>query len=136
MKKIYLAGPLFSVAETNFNAKLAHFLVENGYEVFLPQVECKNKTGREIFETCVKGIESSDMILAVLDGADADSGTCWECGYSFAKGKPVIGLRTDFRNSGDTRGFNAMIYYSAASVMEGPDDHHQKILEQIKKITR
>ena len=76
------------------------------------------------------------MVLAVLDGADADSGTCWECGYSYAKGKPVIGLRTDFRNSGDTRGFNAMIYYSAASVIEGADDYHQKVLEQIKKITR
>lgn len=34
--------------------------------------------------------------FAVLDGVDVDSGTAWEIGYAYARGKPIIGLRTDF----------------------------------------
>ena len=37
MKKIYLAGPLFSLAEQGFNADLARFLESEGFEVWLPQ---------------------------------------------------------------------------------------------------
>ena len=54
-----------------------------------------------------------------MDGADADSGTCWEFGYAYAMKKELIALRTDFRKSGDTGGFNAMIYYSAAKLISG-----------------
>jgi nucleoside 2-deoxyribosyltransferase len=37
MTKLYLAGPLFTLAEQSFNAGLAHFLKEKGFEVWLPQ---------------------------------------------------------------------------------------------------
>ena len=37
MTKIYLAGPLFSLAEQGFNAELARFLEREGFEVWLPQ---------------------------------------------------------------------------------------------------
>lgn len=56
--------------------------------------------------------------MAVLDGADADSGTCWECGYACARNIPIIAVRTDIRHSGDTGGFNAMLYYSASVIIE------------------
>jgi nucleoside 2-deoxyribosyltransferase len=46
-------------------------------------------------------LNSSDIVVAVLDGVDVDSGTAWEIGYAYAKGKPVIGLRTDFRTLSD-----------------------------------
>ena len=38
---------------------------------------------------------------AFAQGADADSGTCWECGYAFGQEIPVIAVRTDFRAGGD-----------------------------------
>jgi nucleoside 2-deoxyribosyltransferase len=41
------------------------------------------------------------MVVAIMDGTQVDDGTAWECGYAYAKGKPVIGLRTDFRSCGD-----------------------------------
>ena len=44
------------------------------------------------------------MIFAVLDGADVDSGTAAEIGYGFAKHKPVLGYRGDFRLSADNEG--------------------------------
>ena len=51
-----------------------------------------------IFMKCVEGVDASDLVVAVLDGVDVDSGTAWEIGYAYAKGKPVIGLRTDRNN--------------------------------------
>ena len=41
-------------------------------------------------------------MVAFFDGSKVDDGTAREIGYAFAKGKPVIGIRTDFRNAGDT----------------------------------
>jgi nucleoside 2-deoxyribosyltransferase len=105
MKTVYLAAPLFSDAECDFNRKLKSELHSIGFKVFLPQEDSNNvhdKTDRQkiIFEKNLKGIERSDILVAVIDGADVDSGTAWEIGYAFAKGKPVIGLRTDFRTLG------------------------------------
>lgn len=121
--KIYLAGPLFTRAEYEFNEKLTKNLRKMGFEVFLPQEECKGIFNtREIFNICKDGIEASDMVIAVLDGADADSGTCWEVGFAYAIGiSRIIALRTDFRQSGDTGGFNAMLYHSATKVIKGND---------------
>jgi nucleoside 2-deoxyribosyltransferase len=46
-------------------------------------------------------IERCDAVLAVLDGADVDSGTAAEIGYAAARGKRVIGVRMDTRLTGD-----------------------------------
>ena len=53
-------------------------------------------------------INHSDAVVAFLDGADSDSGTCIEIGYAKAKGKLIIGVRTDFR-AGEDRGLNLMV---------------------------
>lgn len=59
---------------------------------------------RDIGENNFKRIDESDLMLAILDGSDVDSGTAAEMGYACAKGKHVNGLRTDFRWSGDNLG--------------------------------
>src|SRR4051794_21133183 len=46
-------------------------------------------------------IRLAAAVLAVLDGADVDSGTAAEIGYAAALGIPVVGLRTDLRVTGD-----------------------------------
>jgi nucleoside 2-deoxyribosyltransferase len=46
-------------------------------------------------------IVAAAAVLAILDGYDVDSGTAAEIGYAAALGKPVIGLRTDSRLTGD-----------------------------------
>ncbi len=47
-------------------------------------------------------IDDCDVVVALLDGAQVDDGTAWEIGNAYATGKPIIGVRTDFRNAGDT----------------------------------
>lgn len=62
-----------------------------------------------------------------MDGADPDSGTCWEVGYAYGK-KPIILVRTDLRraaNSGGS-GYNPMLTESATirvDVAFAPFDH-------------
>jgi nucleoside 2-deoxyribosyltransferase len=77
--KIYLAGPLFSTAERAFNARLAGLMREMSIEVWLPQgSEQGSMSPRQIFEEDVRGIDWADVVVANMDGADPDSGTCWE----------------------------------------------------------
>jgi nucleoside 2-deoxyribosyltransferase len=42
-------------------------------------------------------IGRADVVLAILDGPDVDSGTAAEIGWAAAHGKPVVGWRSDFR---------------------------------------
>jgi nucleoside 2-deoxyribosyltransferase len=113
--KIYLAGPLFTAAERSFNRRLRDLLQQSGHEVWLPQEhEPRSRTARDIFLTDVEGLDSSDVVVANMDGPDPDSGTCWECGYAYKK-KPIVVYRTDFRKSGDTEttAYNLMLTESA-----------------------
>ena len=101
--KIYLAGPLFSAAERNFNNELTRLLRNKGHEVWLPQeFEQRTMTANQIFAKDVEGIDWADVVVANMDGTDPDSGTSWECGYAYRK-KPVILFRTDFRGRLRTR---------------------------------
>lgn len=105
--RIFIAGPLFSQAEREFNLKVEEHLRKHGYETFLPQRdvgkldELLAKEGREAYRTIFKrdleGLEKADVVVAILDGPDVDSGTAFEIGYAFARGKPVVGLKTDMR---------------------------------------
>jgi nucleoside 2-deoxyribosyltransferase len=46
-------------------------------------------------------ILSSDAVLALVDGADVDSGVAAEIGYAAAVGRPVFAWRSDLRSGGD-----------------------------------
>lgn len=115
--QVYLAGPLFSQAEWAWNVRLAAALRAR-YDVTLPQeAAVQMLTGaspfdaNQLFQANVVAIDSADVVIAVLDGADPDSGTSWECGYAYKGGRPVIGIRTDLRSGGDdpAAGVNLML---------------------------
>jgi nucleoside 2-deoxyribosyltransferase len=124
--KIYMASPLgFSEAGRSFyNGTLIPEVIRLGFEVIDPWtltdqakidavekmpygVERRDAWRRlnvEIGGNNRAGIDRSDTVLAVLDGTDVDSGTAAEIGYAFAKGKPILGYRGDFRLSADNEG--------------------------------
>jgi nucleoside 2-deoxyribosyltransferase len=114
--RIYLSGPLFSQAERRWNRELAAALEERiaGADVILPQDFKPGGTYnsraffRELFAECVDGVRTADVVVAVVDGPDVDSGTAFEMGVAHECGIPVVGLRTDFRESQD-RGVNLVI---------------------------
>lgn len=112
--KIYLAGPLFSLFEKYFNKEFAIELEKKIHcRVILPQegsipFEGKKNFADLAFQFCIEEINQSDLILAILEGPDVDSGTSVEIGYAYALKKPIIGVRTDLRASEDN-GVNLMI---------------------------
>jgi nucleoside 2-deoxyribosyltransferase len=124
--KIYMASPLgFSeVGRAFYNGTLIPEVKRLGFEVIDPWVltdqakidavlklpygqkkrDAWRRLNPEIGGNNRAGIDRADMVLAVLDGVDVDSGTAAEIGYAFAKGKPILGYRGDFRLSADNDG--------------------------------
>jgi nucleoside 2-deoxyribosyltransferase/predicted secreted protein len=120
--RIYLAAPLFSHAERVYNDTLANLLREHLFEVYLPQqtgddtdTRIKEEQSR-IFSKNKYELNNADIVVAVIDGADADSGTAWEMGYAYAHNKPVIAIRTDFRRVGMHERVNLMLEESSKVV--------------------
>ena len=119
--KLYYAAPLFSAAEFHWNAALAAALRAAGHEVYVPQENEPGKTAPEIFAADVGGIDWADGLVAVMDGPDPDSGTAWEVGYAYGKGKPIVLIRTDIRSaSSGGAGYNAMLAEAATIRVDLP----------------
>jgi len=124
--RVYLAAPLFSDAERAYNATIAKTLERHCFHVHLPQEigdsVASRDTGehRRIFRENLEELKSSDVVVAIVDGADADSGTAWEMGYAYALGKRIVALRTDFRRVGESEMVNLMLEMSS-EVVTGPD---------------
>ena len=59
---------------------------------------------REIGANNRAAIDAAQGMVAILDGADVDSGTAAEIGYAFAAGKLIVGYRGDSRVSVDNEG--------------------------------
>ncbi|MBN8527588.1 MAG: nucleoside 2-deoxyribosyltransferase [Planctomycetes bacterium] len=123
---IYLAAPLFTAAEQAFNAGIAARLRAAGHEVAVPQDFCLAHAGPPpdfagIHRACLDHLARATLVVAVLDGADPDSGTCFEAGWACARGIPVIGLRTDMRPGEDGGLPNCMLTRSCAQVVRSVD---------------
>jgi len=122
--RVYLAAPLFSEAERSYNTAITELLKAHCFEVFLPQESGDNHAirGREehrrIFTKNKRAIRDADIVVAIIDGADADSGTAWEMGYAAALKKKVIALRTDFRMAGSHERVNLMLEEGATVVTD------------------
>ena len=89
---------------------------------------CRNDTTRSSrtrrtslrgFSRRMESIDGCDAVVAIVDGPDADSGTCVEIGYAKGRGKTVIGVRTDFRGSED-HGLNLMITNICTHLVTAP----------------
>jgi nucleoside 2-deoxyribosyltransferase len=124
--RIYLASPLgFSEAGTQFiRQSILPELAGTGAQVINPfdlvekqriraisampagsaRIEAWRKINAEIGKLNQDSIDGCDALFAVLDGVDVDSGTASEIGYAYAKGKPIVGYRGDFRLSADNEG--------------------------------
>jgi nucleoside 2-deoxyribosyltransferase len=123
---IYLAGPLgFSEAGRHFHNTVVIPLLQGlGHELLDPWtltdagaiaaiqalpygIERRDAwaaLSAEIGRTNAQAIDRCDLVFAVLDGTDVDSGTAAEIGYAFARGKKILGYRGDFRLAADNEG--------------------------------
>jgi nucleoside 2-deoxyribosyltransferase len=133
--KIYLAGPLFTTAEREFNARIAARLRQLGHEIWLPQEsEQRSMSAQQIFATDVQGIDWAEVVVANMDGPDPDSGTCWECGYAYRK-KPIVVFRTDFRAVDERKDapYNLMLTVSANRRLDLPFADTEAVAQRIHR---
>lgn len=124
--RVYLAGPLgFSEAGRDFHHQAVIPLFKKlSYEILDPwsqtqpgeieaitaiTVEAQRKAAWIKFNQRIAAknqelIDRADLLFAVLDGQDVDSGTAAEIGYAFARQKRILGYRGDFRLAADNEG--------------------------------
>lgn len=95
--KVYLAGPWFSAAEAMVITELEASLENLGVTVLSPRRDVGELTPqsteqrvREVGQQDFAGIDSSDLLVAVLDGDDP--GTLIEVGYAAKAGIATIAL--------------------------------------------
>lgn len=124
---LYGAGPLFNIADRHHNLLLERELKALGYKEILPQREAMKFFDGQKFDVmqicrdCENKAMTTPVIIANIDGPDADSGTADEVGVARATKilaemfpaipwKPIIiCVRTDFRTDMEREiGFNAM----------------------------
>ncbi len=119
---VYLASPLgFSEATWAYMEQLeqaikgaGHDLINPfrlfGPEVFISMSKMKDEKGRkaalvklnnQVAGVNAESIKQCEILVAVLDGPDVDSGTASEVGYAYGLGKKIIGLRSDIRHAGE-----------------------------------
>ncbi|MFV9504007.1 MAG: nucleoside 2-deoxyribosyltransferase [Oscillochloridaceae bacterium umkhey_bin13] len=103
MPQIYVAGPLFNTHERWYLEQITAALETAGHTTFLPHrdaglIDLQNPASQiKVFRDDIAALDACDMCVALLTGADQDSGTSAELGYMFAQGKPCFGITDDFR---------------------------------------
>ena len=149
--KIYLAAPVFSQMERQYNRRLAERLqaLLPKCQVILPQ-DFRVREGAAsfndrhhltgVYRRCIEELTGADVVLALLDGADADSGVAFETGYARGLGKPVLGVRTDYRQS-QVKGLNLMLAAGASEILchfsfnEKLDDLAELIVARLERLS-
>lgn len=98
---IYIAAPLFNKMELARNENICKILEAYAYRCYLPQRDggeaSKGAERWKLFENDVEALSNSACVIALIDGAHIDEGTCWEIGYAYACNTPIIMLKTDSR---------------------------------------
>jgi nucleoside 2-deoxyribosyltransferase len=130
--RLYFAGPLFTTPERAWNAEVTAALRAGGHEVFLPQEKEPGKDGAGIFAADVAAIDRADGLVAIMDGPDPDSGTCWEVGYAFGLKKWIVLVRTDIRAlAGSSGDYNSMLTEAATIRIDMPAASTNQVIERI-----
>ncbi|MFJ7736512.1 nucleoside 2-deoxyribosyltransferase [Lysinibacillus sp. NPDC097287] len=106
--KAYLANGLFSLGDRLVNEKLAEEIRQAvpGIELYVPQENgaINDKSAYadslSIAEADLAMLQQSDVLIAVLDGVEIDSGVAAEIGAFSMLNRPIVGVFTDVRQQG------------------------------------
>ncbi|MEB2298577.1 nucleoside 2-deoxyribosyltransferase [Lysinibacillus xylanilyticus] len=106
--KAYLANGLFSLGDRLVNEQLAAAIREAvpGIELYVPQENdaINDKTAYAdslaIAQADLEMLQNSDVLVAVLDGVEIDSGVAAEIGAFAMLDRPIVGVFTDVRQQG------------------------------------
>lgn len=125
-RRLYLANPYGFSPSLKEDALpvLVTVLESLGYDVVEPFASCASiDLGRPGWQSavsakCLADIDSSDCVLAVVNGEPPDVGVAVEVGYAYAKGKPVFLFRDDLRRCSDSEEFPANLMFLGDRTLE------------------
>lgn len=106
--KAYLANGLFSIGDRYVNEQIAKALREaiDGIALYVPQendaINDKSAYADSlaIAAADLAHLQASDVLIAVLDGVEVDSGVAAEIGVFSTFNRPIIALFSDVRQQG------------------------------------
>ena len=125
--KAYIAGALFSKGERIFLEEIAKICKEIGLETFLPHRDAGlGEDVEEIFKKDFSGLDKCDILVAVLNGLELDSGTAWEIGYAYAKDIPVVALVED-KKTIDKDFRICVMCHNSVEMVEGLEELKKKL---------
>lgn len=133
MPKVYLASPLFTDEQKFRINKVVKYLRNSGNEVFSPmEYTVENawdmsciEWGKKVYDHDVVGLDAADVVVAIYDGLMSDSGTAWEIGYAYAKGKDVILLCSDIKAK------QSLMVTNSSLIVHSLDNFQQAWIEYI-----
>jgi len=149
--KIYFAAPLFKQSERIWNrilkkeiekrAKIYNLKIEILFPQDIAEKILSNKTYSEeqklmcLYKALRDYLVISDIVISILDGADVESGTSAETFGGRIMNKKIIGVRTDFRNSGEEKGLNLMLSKALDKFIYFPafNENYKELAEKIVK---
>ena len=102
-RDVYISGALFTPAERAYLERIDDLCRGIGLSTYLPHRDAgfgpaKDDRAQYYFGQDVHMLQNSACVVAVIDGADIDSGTAWEIGFSYASSKHIVGIREDVRD--------------------------------------
>lgn len=108
---IYIASPLFSDMEKDYIDNLVFDIcrelnLDPIKDFFVPHRDNLSIDETTIYKENIKNLNNCDLMIAVLDGKDVDSGTAFEIGYFESQDKIVLGILTDTRSYNENGDFN------------------------------
>jgi len=96
--KVYAAGPqVFLVDAARWFADMQRMALGLGVELLVP-LDPRLVLPADIFQHNLALLRECAAVVASVDpfrGAEPDSGTCWEVGFAYALGKPVVYVLID-----------------------------------------
>ena len=131
---IYLAGPFFNEEELTVIQRAEQILLERGFDIYSPRLHGDREHefqspqwSAETFRMDRDAIDESDLVLMIYHSNYSDTGTAWECGYAYAKGKPVVVVHV-----GESS--NLMVHESAVANIRLEDlaDYDFDTLEEVR----
>ena len=137
--KIYLASPFFNEEELEIYRRVITALRAEGYEVYVPQEHTienawslsNESWARRFFAEDRYAIDDCEVVMVLNFGLYSDSGTAWEAGYAFAKGKTVVQVLC----GGENATYSLMMMNSCYNIVELPQvAHFRKVSANTSKV--
>lgn len=118
---IYVAGPLYTPGERSYLEQVCRICESCGFRTYLPHRDAgvapaDGSVTEPFFEQDKRALDECQIVVAVLNGADVDSGTAWEMGYAYARGAALVGIYEDTRKWDVNAAFNLMLTCSSTMI--------------------